>query len=510
MLTSGHDRWAVRSAPTIPVVPVDDRSPVIIGVGQHVHRADGLDDALDPVDLMDEAVRAATRDAGLSAVPSPDSLRVIQMFSWRYGNPGAILARRLGIDVRHHAYGPVGGNTPQSIVNLTAASIQRGELDLAIVTGAEAWRTRMRARRADATLEWERDPSTPDAIGSELEMNLPAETDLGIVMPVQVYPMFESALRASAGRDVDAHLHHIAGLWSAMSDVAAENPYAWSQRSFTPDELATAGPDNRMIGLPYPKRLNSNNDVDMGAAAIICSAATAARLGVARSQWVFVHAGTETHEHPFVSHRDEFTRTPAIEIGGRRVLELAGLGVDDVALVDLYSCFPSATQLGAASLGIALDRPLTLTGGMAFAGGPWNSYVLHAIAAMTTSLRERDGEHGLVWGNGGYVTKHSFGVYSTTPPAAGFRFDEPQAEVDALPRRELATGTDAAGAGRVEGYTVMHDREQRPELAIVSCRLADGRRAWGTSRDDDVTNAMCDGEWVGADVTLDAGATLRL
>ena len=50
---------------------------------------------------------------------------------------------------------------------------------------------------------------------------------------------------------------------------------------------------------------------------------------------------------------------------------------------------------------------------MTFAGGPWNNYVMHAIATVVTELRERPGEFGLVWGNGGYATKHAFGVYST-------------------------------------------------------------------------------------------------
>ena len=172
-----------------------------------------------------------------------------------------------------------------------------------------------------------------------------------------------------------------------------------------------------MVGLPYTKYMNSNNDVDMAAAVIMCSAEKAESLGVPRDRWVFVHAGTDCHEHQFVSNRWSFAETPAIELGGRCVLELAGCSIDDVALVDLYSCFPSAVQLGAQSLGLSLDRQLTRTGGLSFAGGPWNNYVMHAIATMVADLRGQPGERGLVWANGGYVTKHSFGVYSTEPPA---------------------------------------------------------------------------------------------
>ena len=158
-----------------------------------------------------------------------------------------------------------------------------------------------------------------------------------------------------------------------------------------------------------------------------------------------------------------------------------GLTIDDIDIVDLYSCFPSAVQLGAQSLGLDLERQLTRTGGLPFAGGPWNNYVMHAIATMMNDLRDRPGEHGLVWANGGYTTKHAFGVYSTTPPADGFQHAYPQDEIDAMPRRELAEPADAAGRATIEAYTVMHSRDGEPETAIAACLLADGRRAWGTS-----------------------------
>jgi acetyl-CoA C-acetyltransferase len=263
-----------------------------------------------------------------------------------------------------------------------------------------------------------------------------------------------------------------------------------------------------MVGFPYPKLMNSNNDVDMAAALIVCSAGRAEALGIPRDRWVFIHSGSDAHEHPFVSHREHFWRTPAIELAGRRVLELAGIGIGDVSVVDLYSCFPSAVQLGATSLGLDLDGQLTRTGGLPFAGGPWNNYVMHAIATVMSDLRSRPGEWGLVWANGGYTTKHAFGVYSTEPPAAGFRHDHPQREIDALPRRSLAAPADAAGPATVEAYSVMHDRSGAPERVIASCLLADGRRAWGDSRDADLGREMCTREWVGASVTLDVDGVL--
>ncbi len=495
------------------MVSLDSNTPVLIGGGQVTHRAAGLDDALSPIELMAEAVRRAADDAGLQRVPVPDALQVVDLLSWKYRDPARFVAAALKITPRRTGLSTSGGNSPQSMVNRAAAAIRDGELELAVLTGAEAWRTRMRARKAGATLPWPVVPESvrPDeVIGKPLEMNLAAERARGIVMPVQIYPIFETALRAAAGESPEEHIVRVSELWAGFAAVAAGNPYAWSPFERSAEELRTPSPSNRMIGLPYTKSMNSNNDVDQGAALLICSVAKARALGVDPDRWVFVHAGTDCHEHTYVSHRWQFDRTPAVERGGRLALELAGVGIDDVGLVDLYSCFPSAVQLGARSLGLATHgetaRPLTLTGGLNFAGGPWNNYVMHAIATMIGALRagagSGAGDLGLIWANGGYATKHAFGIYGTTPPADGFRHAEPQDEIDVLPRRELASEADAAGPATIEGYTVMFDRDGAPEQAIAACLLADGRRAWGTSSAAEVATAMCDGEWVGRAVTL--------
>jgi len=476
-----------------------------------VHRAAGLDDALEPAELMALAVRAALTDAGLGALQDIPVLRVVSLLSWRYRDPARFVAQHAGLRVGRTGLTTNGGNSPQTLVNATARQIQAGELDLAVLTGGEAFRTRMRARRTGDMLPWPAVPEevAPDELlGEDLVMNHPHERDRQIMMPVQIYPMFETALRAEAGRSVEEHQVFLSELWARFSAVAAANPYAWVRDALTAEQIRTTGTSNRMIGFPYPKYMNSNNDVDMSAALVMCSAERAEALGIPRDRWVFVRSGTDCHEHPFVSNRHSFTRTPAIEIGGRTALDLAGLGIDDVDLVDLYSCFPSAVQLGARSLGLDLDRQLTRTGGLPFAGGPWNNYVMHSIATVARELREGVGRTGLVWANGGYATKHAFGVYSTEPPASGFGYAYPQDQVDALPRRELALPTEVSGDVTIEAYSVMHTREGEPERALATCLLADGRRAWGTSDDVGLATAMCTGEWVGTRARVDHEGTL--
>ena len=492
---------------------LDPRTPVLVGVGQLSQRVDRGEPPLEPVDMMAEALRRAETDAGADGLlAAADSIRVICLLSWRYQDPGALVAQRVGASPSETGLTVMGGNYVQTIVNRTANDIAAGRADVVLLCGAEAWRTRTAARKADADLGWTEQPAdvAPTVLwgGDDPDLMGPAEVARGIFMPVQIYPMFDIARRAAAGLGVDEHRRRIAELWSGFSEVAASNPNAWIQQRFAPEEIMEATEANRMVGFPYTKLLNSNNAVEQGAGLIMCSAARATALGVPRDRWVFPHAGADAHDHWWVSERDELHRSPAIRIAGARAMELAGVDVDDLAHIDVYSCFPSAVEVAADELGLGLDRQLTVTGGLSFAGGPWNNYVMHAIAAMADVLRADPGSRGLVTANGGYLTKHAFGVYATDPPSGGFRHADCQAEVDALPRRVAVES--APGPASIETYTVMHGRDGAPETAFAALRVEGDRRTWGRSSDPDLMAAMVAEEWVGRGVELDDEGTIRI
>ena len=202
--------------------------------------------------------------------------------------------------------------------------------------------------------------------------------------------------------------------------MAAKNPHAWSREPLAPHQIWQPSPRNRMISWPYTKLMNSNNMVDQGAALVLTSVEKATYLQIPSERWVFPYAGTDAHDTYAISERAEFYRSPAIRIAGQRALQLAGVGVDDLDLIDVYSCFPSAVQVAANELGLPVGdpgRPLTVTGGLTFAGGPWNNYVTHSIATMAERLVANPGQRGFITANGGYLTKHSFGVYGTEPQA---------------------------------------------------------------------------------------------
>jgi acetyl-CoA C-acetyltransferase len=498
------------------MAPVSDpRTPVIVGVGQWSNRVDRGEPAVEPADMMAEALRRAAADSGASTDPLPkaDAVRVLSVFSIRYRNAARLVAERIGASPRDEALSPIGGNEPQALVSQACLEIAAGEADTVLICGAEAWRTRSIGPREE--LGWTvQDESVPAArlTSPEVDLNHPAEIARGVYMPTQVYPMFEQALRHAAGRSVEDHLVHVSELWAGFSEVASHNPHAWIQEPKSAEQIRTPSPTNRWIAWPYTKLMNSNNAVEQSAALIVCSAERAEALGVPRDRWVFPQAGTQAHDTYAVSHRHDLASSGAIRLAAQELLAISGRGVDDVAHADLYSCFPSAVQIGADEIGLGLDRPLTVTGGLSFAGGPWNNYVTHSIAAMVERLRDEPGALGLVTANGGYVTKHALGLYSSEPPAGGFRWSDVQDAVDALPTRALREQVDEPGtAATVETWVVVHDRDGTPERALAAVLLPDGHRAWAGTDDAGEVAELCSGaEQIGRAVTVDPDGRLRL
>jgi acetyl-CoA C-acetyltransferase len=489
---------------------LDPRTPVMIGAGQVNQRTE--DPGTEPVDLMAQAAREAADPRVLEAV---DSIRVVNLLSWRYRDPGLLVGQRIGTPQAATRYTGIGGNTPQSLVNQTCLDIQQGRADVVLLTGGETWRTRMRLRAKGIRPDWTRQDESvavPPGAGTDVPMSGPAEDRIGLDRPSFVYPLFEEALRIARGESIGDHRRRIGELWAQFSAVAAANPNAWVREKLTAEQITGTGPDNRMISWPYPKLMNSNNMVDQAAALVLCSAEKADYLQIPRDQWIFPYAGTDSHDTYSIADRDELHRSPAIRIGGARVLELAGIGLDDVEHVDIYSCFPSAVQVAAHELGLPAGdpaRPLTVTGGLTFAGGPWNNYVMHSIATMAGLLRDSPGSHGLITANGGYLTKHSFGVYSATPPPGAFRWEDVQDTVDREPTR--ASLVEWEGDATVESWTTPYDRDGKPERAFLTARTPDDARVLAVISDADEAASTVARDIAGAAVRVraDGTATLR-
>ena len=499
---------------------MDPRTPVVVGAGQTTQHPEDPAQAREPIDLLADAARAADADSGAprSVLRMLDTIAVVDIVSWKYPDPGALVGRRLGIEPRTTMTTTVGGNSPQLLVNELASEIARGDARAVLIGGAECVYTRWRARLEPKTwLEWTQADDLPCArvVGDPRPGTNDYEMAHTAVAPTQIYPLFETALRSQTGRTVHEHQREVSELWATFAAVASDNPYAWSSVPYSAEEICTPSADNRIVTFPYLKRMCANIDVDEAAALLLCSYEVARDLGVPDDRLVFPLAAADAHDHFFFSERESLCASPAIAVAGRAVLDAAGAGIDDVARFDLYSCFPSAVEIALGALGLrgpngGDGRPLTVTGGLGFAGGPANNYPTHAIAAMVDACRRDPGSIGMVSALGWYVTKHSIGLYSTAPPDGGFtRVDAAttQATVDALPGRTTAGAY--SGPATVEATAVVFEREGAPAVAIVSTITPDGRRALANTRDADVMRDMTEKAWEGRRVTLRADGTVN-
>ena len=480
---------------------MNPRTPVLVGVGQILNRIEDLDDAFEPLEMMLQASLAAEKDTEVGRVlAEAQSVRVVRGI-WGYENPAKVIAERIGAAGAETVGTLIGGNQNQAVINATSLDILNGDLDVALITGAENGNSSIKARKAGIELPATAARGKYDRIiGAEQKPeHHDFEVAKGIRQAIQVYPMYDNAIRHARGETMSEHMDRVSGLWSRFNDVALDNPNAWVREKMTAEDIRTPSPSNRRISFPYTKFMNANMSVNMGAALIMCSVQKARALGIDEAKWIYPHAGVKGYDHFSASVRDNFHTSPGIRFVARRLLEMTGTDVDDLATVDLYSCFPSAVQVAAAEYGLREDRPLTVTGGLTFGGGPLNNYVMHSIARTVELLREIPGGRGLVTANGGNLYKHVHGIYGNEPPERDFAVADVQAQIDALPARECVA--QHAGDATIESYTVMYAGDD-PAVAHVACRTPNGSRTWVNTTDPELMTAMTVEEFCGRPVTV--------
>jgi acetyl-CoA C-acetyltransferase len=455
----------------------DDRIPVIIGVGEITDRPKEIAAGLEPLALLEEALKRAEDDSGGKLLGDIDSLDIVNFLSWRYRDPAAQLSDRLSIRPKHATYGPVGGESPIRYLHEAAQRIARGESSVAAVCGAEAQSTATKAERAGIDLPWT--PFAHDVPEPKrgAAFQKPMAVKLGVFRPVTVYPFYEAATAARWGQTPREAMAESGKLWSAYSDVAAQNPHAWLKRRFTPDEITTPSPDNRLIAWPYTKLMVANPSVNMGGAVLMTSLAKARAAGVAEDRLVHIHGGASAEEPRDYLDRDRFFESHAQNAVLRAAMALAGGDGSAFDAIELYSCFPCVPKMARRTLGLEADVQPTVTGGLTFFGAPLNTYMTHAACAMVRRLRG-GARLGLLYGQGGFVTKHHALVLSRQPPQAALAQDSSvQAEADAHRGAVPDFVTQASGKGTVESFTVLYGRGGEVEHGVVMLRTQDNARA---------------------------------
>jgi acetyl-CoA C-acetyltransferase len=484
---------------------IDPRSPCIVGVAQSISRADE-GPSPEPLVVWERAVRAAAEDARAKhdVLAAVESLQVVYCQSWQYDDPPGRLAERLGIDPKHSFYSGIGGTTPQVLVDDAADAIVDGDLDVAVVCGAEALDTVRRMRKADQRPEWSFKLQDKRPFPFEAPFH-PAEIAHQVFQAYTTFALWDVARRAHLGVAPDDYRAAMGELFAPMTEIAARNPYAWFPTERDAHELVEATPDNRMVAYPYTKYLISVMDVDLAGAIVLTSHEAANRLGVPPEQRVYLRGWCYGTDATYVAEHEPVWCSPAMAATSAESLRVAGVGIDDIAYIDLYSCFPSSVVFALDALGVEADdkRGFTVTGGLPYFGGAGSDYLTHSIATMVGKLREAPGAFGMCSGVGMHLTKHVYGVYSTDPPSAAPKPDQKriQDELGARPRVPI---TDTySGEATVVMYTVLHGRAGAPDWGLVVCDVSDGTRCYGRVDGADMLNELEREECVGRMVRLE-------
>ncbi len=450
---------------------VDPRAACIIGVARRTWHEEP---APEPLDMWESLARAAADDAGCpSAVAGLDSLQVVYCQSWEYDDPCGRLGERLGASPSVARYSGLGGSVPVRLLGETAAAMARGELDSALIVGGEALAT----RRHLPDPAWSHRPE--EALPFPLTIDKD-EARHGIYQAYLTFALLDTARRIHLGLSPADRSRELGRLMAPLSDVAASQPaHAWFPTARSPDEISTPSPTNRMVSSPYTKLMTAIMDVDMAAAVLVATEAEADALGVPTDQRVYLRGAGSAEEPATMATRPQPWRSPAMTRAMTQAMTGAAsdLSIDGIAHLDLYSCFGSSLSFAADALGLGPgdDRPLTVTGGLPYHGGPGSNYSTHAMAAMTEVLRQDPDSFGLVSGVGMHMTSHSAAVLSARPgpstPAAGGALPT----IDPLPTVPLAHPAD--GSARVIAYSTVYSREG-PEWTALIAELPDGARTY--------------------------------
>lgn len=471
-------------------------TPILVGVGQFTEHLDSPDyQELSPQELGARAARAALADTGnaaacLAAIDAIAAVRTVadsvpeamRKFVAPFGGSNNLprsVAKRLGCNPEHALYSAACGDEPQKLVGQYSEQILAGTCRMALVFGAEAIATQRKAQGEGRTLDWNEDVagSLEDCGGGTASLRTPDMVRHSFLQPIEVYPVFEHARRKRLGMSREDYAQLMGELFADFSAVAAANPYAMSRQAMTAEEIAMVTDRNRMIADPYTKSMVARDWVNQGAAVVVTSVGTARELGIAEDRWVYLHGYADVAERG-VLERQDLGESPAMKLAYQAAMDAAGVTAEDIHHFDIYSCFPIAVFNAIEQLGISHTDPrhLTSTGGLPFFGGPGNNYSMHGLAAVVEKLRATPGSIGLVGTNGGHLSKHSVGIYSTTPVAQWRSCDSRplQAQIDSLPAPALASAPN--GWAGVESYTLIYGKDS-PKTAVVIGRLeATGER----------------------------------
>jgi acetyl-CoA C-acetyltransferase len=324
-----------------------------------------------------------------------------------------------------------------------------------------------------------------------------------------LFAIIESALRYRQGLGIEAHRDRVAELYSGFSEIAAANPHAWRREAVRAEDIRNATPKNTMLAFPYTKRHCTQWNVNCAVAILVCSAAKAAQLGLDPAGWIYPLAAVESKHVVVLAQQRQLHSHPGTIACGERVLALALSTPNDLQAAEIYSCFPSAVQSFANDLQVAGVCPLSVTGAMPFAGGPYNHSSLEGVARMAEVLRGPAPMRrvGLVANLSGIFGKQGCVVLSNQPNNDGYRYEDVTATVA---QTDVPVPLNAAytGPATIVGYTVAYIANAASH-GIAICDTVEGERTVARTDDKALAELMTRQEFCGRVIEVDAAGQFR-
>ncbi|MGJ8686595.1 MAG: hypothetical protein ACSHWQ_03895, partial [Spongiibacteraceae bacterium] len=420
------------------------------------------------------------------------------------------VAKRIGADPKTAVYEAVGGQTPQLLVGEYCEKLARGEAEMVLIAGGEAIANTRAAAKATEQPNWQEEIAgqLEDRGGDEEVLYSDDDINHGVAAPMQFYGLMENARRAQLGLSQEQYATEMGDCFAAISAVAANNPLSLDRNKYDAATLVTPTEKNALMVTPYTKHLIAKDRVNQAAALILTTVAKAEELGIPESQWVYLHGYANTSERKLLE-RPNIAHSEGMKQALLGALSCAGKSANDIGHFDIYSCFPIVVLEARDILGISKDdpRPLSQTGGLPFFGGPGNNYTTHGIAELVNTLRKHPGSFGMAYGNGGWMSKHACGIYSTQAPAGEWQPCDStalQESIYAAPVTPIER--QANGEAVVESYIVNYHRGTPLNCVVIARANSNGKRLYARSNmgEQEAIDIAMAGDVVGRTITVTA------
>ena len=471
--------------------------PVVVGIGdiQQKDHYDNLDEALI---LMEKASIKAIKDCENSEIKNYINEVQIPKGFWKYRDPGKWIAEKNNFPNVITTVSKI-GVLQQSLINNACKKIIDGKIKACLIVGGEARYKLIKAQTENKNFietELAENPDYYIKANDELNINIEIE-NLG-TMAVGYYAILESAFRFMKNKDFHEHHKNISNVYSEFSKIARVNKMGWLEESYTSEDILNPSKSNPQMAFPYNKLHCTSWNVNQAAAMILCSEELADKLNINTKKRIYPIASSENNHMIPTILRKNLYESYGLNLAAKFILDICKKKNIEPSYYDLYSCFPIAVQMFAEALKIKDISSTSLTGGMSFAGGPLNSYVINSTVQLLRKIRENKTNIGIITGVSGMMTKQSFALWSGESNCQYEFIDVTLEASKKETAKELSNKKD--GDGKIIGYTVLNDKNSSKK-AVIYIEDISGKRNIIRSYDNEVINRMENNEWVGRNIT---------